>query len=81
MAFACHGLGLLFIFVSGFGMAARLGLVQGLPTWVQAKIGIWLLLGVGVSLVKRKGSIGWPIAVLLMGLGTTAAFIAVNKPF
>lgn len=81
MAFACHGLGLLFIFVSGFGLAARLGLVQGLPTWVQAKIGIWLLLGVAISLVKRKGYIGWPVAVLLLGLGTTAAFIAVNKPF
>ena len=81
MAFACHGMGLLLIFISGFGMAARLGLVQGLPTWVQAKIGIWLLLGIGISLVKRKGYLGWPVATLILGLGTTAAFIAVNKPF
>lgn len=81
MAYACHGVGLLFIFVSGFGLAARLGLVAGLPTWVQAKIGIWLLMGVGISLVKRKGYIGWPVAILILGLGTTAAFIAVNKPW
>lgn len=81
MAYACHGAGLLLIFVSGFGLAARLGLVQGLPTWVQAKIGIWLVLGIGISVVKRKGYIGWPVAILILGLGTTAAFIAINKPW
>ncbi|MEK2644522.1 hypothetical protein [Bdellovibrio sp. BCCA] len=81
MGFVTHGIGLLLILVSGFGMAARLGLVSGLPAWVQAKIGIWVLLGIGISLVKRKGYIGWPVAVLLWGLGTSAAFIAVNKPF
>ncbi|AHI05157.1 hypothetical protein BDW_03245 [Bdellovibrio bacteriovorus W] len=81
MGFITHGVGLLIILVSGFGMAARLGLVSGLPTWVKAKIGVWVLLGLAVSLVKRKGYIGWPVAILLWGLGTTAAFIAINKPF
>lgn len=81
MGFISHGVGLLLILVSGFGMAARLGLVSGLPSWVHAKIAIWVLLGVGISLVKRKGHIGWPVAILLWGLGTTAAFIAINKPF
>jgi len=81
MSYISHGLGLLLILVSGFGMAARLGLVSGLPGWVHAKLGIWVLLGLAVSLAKRKGAIGWPVFVLLVGLGTTAAFIAVNKPF
>lgn len=81
MGFVTHGVGLLFILVSGFGMAARLGFVAGLPSWVHAKIGIWLVLGIAISLVKRKGYIGWPVAVLLLGLGTTAAYIAINKPF
>lgn len=81
MAMATHGVGLALIFVSGFGMAARLGLVSGLPNWVKAKIVIWVLLGISISLVKRKGYIGWPVAILLWGLGTTAIFIAVNKPF
>lgn len=81
MGFVSHGVGLLLILVSGFGMAARLGLVAGLPAWVQVKIGIWALLGVAVSLVKRKGYIGWPVAILLWGLGTSAAIIAINKPF
>ncbi|MNK06255.1 hypothetical protein D3C87_241480 [compost metagenome] len=81
MTMATHGIGLLLILVSGFGMAARLGLVAGLPSWVQAKVLIWVLLGAGIALVKRKGKIGWPLAILLIGLGTTAAFIAINKPF
>lgn len=81
MGFVTHGVGLLLILVSGFGLAARLGFVSGLPDWVKAKIGVWVLLGVAISLVKRKGYIGWPVAILLWGLGTTAAFIAVNKPF
>lgn len=81
LGFVSHGVGLLLILVSGFGMAARLGLVSGLPNWVKAKVGIWLLLGLAISVVKRRGYIGWPIAILLWGLGITAAFIAINKPF
>lgn len=81
MGVITHGVGLLLLLISGFGMAARLGLVQGLPGWVHAKLGIWLLLGAAIALVKRRGVIGWPVAVLLFGLGVTAAFIAINKPF
>jgi hypothetical protein len=81
MGFLSHGLGLLLILVSGFGMAARLGFISGLPNWVQAKVGIWVLLGLCISIVKRKGHIGWPVAILIWGLGSTAAIIAINKPF
>lgn len=81
MGFVTHGVGLLFILVSGFGMAARLGMMTGLPGWVKAKIVIWALLGIAISVVKRKGYIGWPVAILLWGLGTTAAMFAVTKPF
>lgn len=81
MGFITHGFGLLLLLISGFGMSAKLGLMAGLPQWVQAKVGIWLLLGLSISLVKRKGTIGWPIAILLWGLGTSAAIIAINKPF
>ncbi len=81
MGFITHGLGLLFLIVSGFGMAARLGLMTNLPAWIKAKVVLWALLGISISLVKRKGHIGWPIAILLWGLGTSAAIIAINKPF
>lgn len=81
MAMMGHGVGLLLIIVSGFGLAARLGLARSMPGWIHAKIAIWVLLGISISLVKRKGYIGWPVAILLWGLGFTAAFLAVNKPF
>ena len=81
MGFVAHGVGLMVILVSGFGMAARLGMMSGLPGWVKAKIGIWALLGIMISVVKRKGYIGWPVAILLWGLGTTAAIFAITKPF
>ena len=73
MCFATHGLGLFLILLSRFGKAARLGIITGLPNWVQVKVGIWAALGIGISLVKRKGHIGWPLAVLLFGLATSAA--------
>ncbi len=79
MAFATHGAGLLIIFVSGFGLAARLGMATQMPTWIYAKLAIWVLMGIGISVVKRKGYLGWPIATLLLGLGLTAAIIAVTK--
>ena len=81
MGMITHGVGLLLILVSGFGMAARLGLFAELPNWVKAKIGIWVLLGISISLAKRKGHIGWPVAIFLWGVGIMAAVIAVNKPF
>ena len=81
MAFMTHGLGLLLILFGGFGMAAKLGLMAHLPGWIHAKIAIWVILGAGIALARRKGSIGWPVAILLLGLGLTAAVIAVLKPF
>src|SRR3982751_1537824 len=54
LAFATHGLGLFLMLLGGFGMAARMQLFQNLPGWLYAKIGIWVLLAVAVSLLKRK---------------------------
>ncbi|MDG0818040.1 hypothetical protein [Bdellovibrio svalbardensis] len=81
MSFATHGIGLLFLLVGGFGMLAKMGIMANMPGWVVAKIIIWMLMGVGISLVKRKGHIGWPVAILLLVLGTTAAVLGINKPF
>lgn len=82
MAFITHGVGLFFMLVAGFGMMARLGMMAApTPGWVWAKIGIWLLLGLSISIAKIKGQIGWPLIVLFAGLGATAAWLAVYKPF
>lgn len=81
MAFMLHGIALLALLVSGFGLLAKMGLMATLPGWAQGKLLIWVLLGAGISLVKRKGNLGWPLVILILGLGLTAAILAVTKPF
>jgi len=75
-----HGVGLVFMLVSGFGLAARLGLVRGLPLWVLLKIAVWVCVGALIALVKRRQT----QAPLWYGLGLalvlTAALLAVTKP-
>lgn len=76
-----HGVGLVFLLVSGFGMLARLGLVNGMPNWVYAKLIIWGIAGVFVSVAKRKAQMAGTIFVLFTALATTAAYVAIYKPF
>ncbi len=76
-----HGIGLVLALVGGFGLAARLQMFANLPVWVWAKIVIWLVLGGALTLVKRRGQIGAPLLVLMIGLAVTGAWLAVNKPF
>jgi hypothetical protein len=81
MGFAIHGIGLFLILLGGFGMAARLGIVSGLPAWIYAKIGIWLLLGGAVALVKRRSQWAGKIVAGITVLVGTAAYLAIYKPF
>lgn len=76
-----HGVGLLLVLISGFGLAARLGYFAELPTWIYIKLAIWLVAGGIMALIKRKKlgySVLFFILVLLPVLGS---ILAVNKPF
>ncbi|HVK60266.1 MAG TPA: hypothetical protein VM432_01900 [Bdellovibrionales bacterium] len=78
---AVHGAGLLFVLVAGFGLLARLGLVQGMPTWVIVKLVIWLILGGIPALIYRKAKFAklfWLCTFLFAG---AAAYLGVYKPF
>lgn len=81
-AFITHGVGLLFMLVSGFGLLARMGFTQdqGLPSWIHVKLVIWLIMGGIISLLKRKGQIGWPLYFLLLAIFVTAAYFGIYKP-
>jgi hypothetical protein len=81
LGFAFHGLGLLLIIVSGFGMAARLGIMAGLPGWLYGKLGIWVLMALGASLAKRKANSAGLISILFAALVGVAAWLAITKPF
>lgn len=55
-----HGIGLLISLISGFGMLAKLGIFKSMPTWVWAKIGLWLVLGfLPYSLAVAFSPHGW----------------------
>jgi len=76
-----HGLGAFLILLGGFGMLARLGLVRGLPGWIHAKLGIWVILGAAIALPYRFRGMARPILWLLPVLAVLAAYFALYKPF
>ena len=76
---ATHGVALLIVLVSGFGLLAKLGL--GFPLWVWLKLAIWLLLGALLALVRRMpqhAKVFWFLLPVLAGI---AAYLAFYKPF
>jgi len=78
----CHGIGLLFILVSGIAMLSSLGLLHGDPPgWVKAKFFIWLLFGGSISLAARVSRAIWILIPTWLILGTAAAYLALYKPF
>lgn len=77
-----HGIGMLLSLVGGFGLLARLGIVHGgLPGWVLAKLGIWLILGGLIGVLMRKPKTASSIWFLIFILGGFAAYLANYKPF
>lgn len=76
-----HGIGMLLLLVAGFGLAARLGLVSGLPGWVWAKLVIWFILGGLPALIYRGRDKSKPLWAITIILGICAAYLAIYKPF
>lgn len=74
-----HGLGLVIVLVSGFGLMAKLDYnYSGL--WFYLKVGIWVLAGAMIALIRRMPRqatlFWWGLPVL----GALAAFLALYKP-
>lgn len=74
-----HGLALVILLVTGFGILGMLGL--GVPGWAWAKLALWLVMGALVVVIRRApGQAGW-LWWLLPLLGLVAAWLAIYKPF
>jgi hypothetical protein len=80
-AFITHGIGLLFLLVSGFGLMARLQMVREMPNWIYVKLGIWFYFGGIIALIKRKGHFGFKLFWPLLLVFAFAAYLGVTKPF
>ena len=79
---ALHGAALFVILLGGFGMLARLDVDHGelFPTWVWAKLAIWVVLA---ALVAFRRSARWSARALVLAplLAFAAAYVAFMKPF
>ena len=77
-----HGVALFLILLGGFGMLARLGLVQGgLPGWIWAKLVIWLLFGAALTMIYRGREPARAVLWAVPLLAAAAAASALIKPF
>lgn len=78
---ATHGTAILVIFVAGFGLMARLGMMGGgWPLWIWVKLGVWAVLGIAIGLVRRKPELGRLWFFVLPAIGAIAAYMAITKP-
>lgn len=74
-----HGIGLLILLISGFGLAARLGFVQQLPTWVYVKLVIWAAVGASLAVIKRQVMGPMALYIMVVALGILGAITAITK--
>lgn len=76
-----HGLGLFLVLLGGFGMLARLNLMQHMPGWVIAKLVIWVVLGGALAIPARAPQYARPLYFAIPILGVLAGYFAIYKPF
>lgn len=78
-----HGIGLVIMFVAGFGLMARLQITQGgvWPAWVYIKVALWLVIGVATLPLKKSPALAKPFLLVIPLVGALAAFVAIYKPF
>lgn len=78
-----HGAGAFLLLLGGFGMLARLGIVQGasFPGWLWGKLVIWAIIAVIVVVPYRRPSLAIPVLSVVPILGALAAYFAIYKPF
>jgi hypothetical protein len=76
-----HGIGMVLVLVSGFGMLAQRAIFWPWPGWVVGKIIIWLIFGVLVAVIGRTPTLAKPWWWITIVLGAIAAYLALNQPF
>ncbi len=74
-----HGIGLLILIVSGFGMQAKGSLeFQG---WLISMIAVWVVLGVVPVAIKKKVLPAPVAAIVALALVGAAAWLGIKRPF
>ena len=76
-----HGLGLILLLVSGFGLAAKLGFTHEFPIWLIGLVVVWILTGATLMLAKRFSRYSLLIVIWMTALIGIGSWLAVLKPF
>lgn len=77
-----HGIGAFLVLLGGFGMLARLGIVQGgFPGWIWGKLVVWALVAAALFIPYRAPGWARPLLLAVPVLIAVAAYLAVYKPF
>lgn len=77
-----HGAASFLILLGGFGMLARLGIVESaLPGWILVKLSIWLVLSAALALALRATAGARLVLVSAPLLALLAAASAIYKPW
>jgi hypothetical protein len=81
LAAITHGISILIIFVTGFGLLTRLGYisVNSWPFWAWLKVAIWLILALIIIPIKRMPNLIPVLWILIPILGVLAAYLAIYK--
>lgn len=73
-----HGIAGLIIFVTGFGLIARLG-IQMTSSWIIGKLGIWILLGIFVPMCISRNILKKRLWALTLISGVCAVWLVIYK--
>jgi hypothetical protein len=79
---ATHGAALIVILTGGFGLMARLGIVQGTdwPFWIWLKLAIWIILGGATVFIRKSPQVAKAAWIGVPLLAVLAAYLAFTKP-
>lgn len=76
-----HGIAALLLFITGFGLLARLNILHFLPTWSILKIMLWLVLSLLIPiLLSYQFNRSWMWAIVWL-CGLFSVLLAVTKMF
>lgn len=76
-----HGIFLLVVFVSGFGLIAKAQYTFGSSPWLYGKLLCWLIIGGFPVLLYKKALPQWINFIALVAVLAAAAILVIFKPF